>query len=157
LSELRVKEIQNKFARPWSADDEAVGNLLWGPASALLGSKLADEQIWQAASEAFPGRRVCIARHWMLIDITLANQDSHLIDAHGVQPMVLYANTLVEPDDARERPMGFLSGFKGRLEDCFFETDGTIYVLAGRGARKHASVRCVEALARRCGTELIDL
>lgn len=152
-----MKEIQNKFARPWSADDEAVGNLLWGPASALLGSKLADEQIWQAASEAFPGRRVCIARHWMLIDITLANQDSYLIDAHGVQPMVLYANTLVEPDDARERPMGFLSGFKERLEDCFFETDGTIYVLAGRGARKHASVRCVEALARRCGTELIDL
>mgnify|MGYP007010095020 CR=1 FL=1 len=93
----------------------------------------------------------------MLIDITLTHQHNHLIDAHGVQPTLLYANTLVESDDPGEWPMGFLSGFKGRLEDCFFETDGTIYVLAGRGARKHASVRCVEALARQCGTELIDL
>ncbi|MNY43895.1 hypothetical protein D3C86_1788790 [compost metagenome] len=39
-----------------------------------------------------------------------------------------------------------LSDFQSDFEECIFESKGVLYILAGRGARKHASLPAVKAL-----------
>ncbi|AFO49070.1 hypothetical protein T1E_3233 [Pseudomonas putida DOT-T1E] len=43
-----------------------------------------------------------------------------------------------------------LSGFMRHLEDCFFEAEEMVYVLGGRGARKHVSMPALTELSRMC-------
>ncbi|MNO09341.1 hypothetical protein D3C81_2324370 [compost metagenome] len=39
-----------------------------------------------------------------------------------------------------------LSGYQCDFDGCIFESKDTLYILAGRGARKHVSAPAVEAL-----------
>nr|WP_314576507.1 hypothetical protein [uncultured Pseudomonas sp.] len=155
---MSVSTMQDKVARV-SGDDELVGNLIWGPARPLQGSQLDDHQLVEAVAEVFAGRRVCIVRHWIVIDIKLTDKHEALINRYGVQPTVLYANTVVDPVDAQDRPSGILSDYQipDGYEDCFFKTEDTLYVLAGRGSQALAEVPTVAALARHCGTTLQGL
>lgn len=152
---LLAKDIEQNEAVGHISDEESLGELLFGPASMLPGSKLSDEELVMASSEAFPGRSFCIVRVWILIDVELSSRHVRLVVNEGLSPTVLYANKVIHAVDPQEdKSHGILSGFQRRYEDCFFETDDMIFVLAGRGARKTASVSTVFSLAEKCGGEL---
>jgi len=144
--------MQVKLRKIGDPDDELIGDLLWSPAQMIFGSRLEDEQLLQAASEMFPDKRVSIVRHWMLIDLVLPVQSQRRLENRGLQPVVLYANTVVGAPVANE--FGVLSGYLRCYEDCFVETPESFFVLAGQGSRKQASEDAVQALARRCGIDL---
>lgn len=140
--------------RQTSLNIELLGDLLYGPARVLYGSKLTDEQLLQVTHETFGGQAVCIVRNWMVIDVKLTERHDDLIRKNGLQPTVLYANTVVsESEAAGEMHSGVLSGFQVSYEDCFFETENMLYVLAGRGCRKSAELPAVFELSQQCGGE----
>lgn len=133
-------------------ETELLADLFHGPARILHGSRLDDDELIFTATEAFGDRAFCIVRNWMLIDVMLTDRHERLVKENGLQPTVLYANSVVNAGDAAgEMSSGVLSGFVVSYDGCFFETEEGLYVLAGRGARKHASVWAVSALAQQCG------
>lgn len=135
-------------------ETELLADLLFGPARILHGSRLDDDELIFAATEAFGDRAFYIVRNWMLIDVMLTDRHETLIRGNGLQPTVMYANTVVSAGyGAGEAPSGVLSGFQRRYEDYSFETEGMLYVLAGRGSRKFAGVPAVFALSQQCGGE----
>jgi hypothetical protein len=147
-----AKTIEQVEAVGQIADHELLGELLFGPALMLPGSELSDEALISASSETFPGRSFCIVRVWMLFDVELSSRHVRLLVDDGLSPTVLYANKLVYAVDPQsDKSHGVLSGFQRRYEDCFFETEDMIFVLAGRGSRKTASISAVSALSEKCG------
>lgn len=132
-------------------DTELLAKLFHGPAGILYGSKLDDDGLIHAAMEAFGGRAFCIVRNWMLIDVKLTDRHDRLVKENGLQPTLLYANKIVSANASEEPSQGVLSGFQSRYEDCFFETEEVLFVLAGRGARKRAGIPAVFALSQQCG------
>lgn len=133
------------------SDTDLVGDLLWSPAHMAFGSGLDDEQLLQAASEVFAGQQVCIVRHWMIIQVGLDLDAKRLLKSRGLKPVVMYANTVVGAPTGNE--FGVLSGYQRCFEDCFFQSDEMLFVLAGRGSCKEADEQAVRALARRCGID----
>jgi hypothetical protein len=126
-------------------DIELLGDLLYGPARPLYGSKLTDEKLLQVTQETFGAQPVCIVRNWMVIDVLLSDRHDSLVKANGLQPTVLYGSAI---GDADESSRGVVSGFQYRYEDCFFASENMLYVLAGRGSRKFAGVSAVFALSQ---------
>ena len=94
-------------------------------------------------------------RRWMLIDVILSDDLDSLIRSSGLRPSVIYAQVMITKAGAKaEAAHGILSGFQLTFEDCFFETQDMLYILAGRGSRKFASKPAVSALADLCGSGL---
>jgi hypothetical protein len=143
--------VQVKPIKTSDLESELVGDLLWSPAQLIYGSNLDDEELLQAVSEIFPSKQTCVVRNWMIIEIRLTARAKRPFASRGLQPFVLYANTLVGSQSGNE--FGLLSGYQRSYEDCFFETDEMFFVLAGRGSRKRADEEAVRALARRCGSD----
>ena len=138
-------------------DIELLGDLLYGPAGVLYGSTLADEQLVQISTEVFGAQTFCIVRNWMLINVMLSDAHDQMIKKQGLQPTILYAQTIVSGGDATgEISHGALSSFQRRYDGCFFVSKDMLYILGGRGAHKYASVPAVSALARRCGGEFME-
>ncbi|MDY7564721.1 hypothetical protein QN400_24025 [Pseudomonas sp. RTC3] len=134
-------------------DIELLGDLLYGPARILYGSRLSDENLLEATHETFGAQVVCIVRNWMLIDVKLTGRHERLVKTNGLQPTLLYANKVVSANATENLSQGVLSGFQYRYEDCFFASDDMLYVLGGRGSRKSAEVPAVFALSQQCGGE----
>ncbi|MDY7560426.1 MULTISPECIES: hypothetical protein [unclassified Pseudomonas] len=145
------KQLQSKMP---VSDDELLGELLFGPALMRHGSELNDAELARITSETFPARSFCIVRIWMLIDVEFTPRLVRLLEKDDLSPTVLYANSTTYAADAQsDTSHGVLSGFQRKYQDCFFETEDMIYVLAGRGARKSAGVPTVFALAEKCGRD----
>lgn len=135
-------------------ETELLADLFYGPARILQGSGLDDDELVLTVTEAFGNRAFCIVRNWMLVDVILTDRHDTLIRQNGLQPTVLYANTVVCAGDVTEvMPSGVLSSFLVSYDGCFVETADMYYVLAGRGARKDASVWAISALAQQCGSK----
>lgn len=133
-------------------ETELLADLFYGPAKILHGSGLDDDDLVRTAAEAFGNVAFCIVRNWMLIDVILTDRHDTLIRQSGLQPTVLYANNIVCAGDViKAMPSGVLSSFLVNYDGCFVETETMHFVLAGRGARKDASVWAVSALAQKCG------
>lgn len=134
-------------------DNQLLGDLFFGPAQPLCGSDLDDETLLQFACEQFPEKDFCIVRRWMLIDVILSDDEESLIRSSGLRPVLVYAHAMITKAGAKaEGDYGVLSGFQHTFEDCFFETQDMLYILAGRGSRKFASKPAVSALAGLCGS-----
>ncbi|MBD8120347.1 hypothetical protein IFT62_03900 [Pseudomonas lutea] len=136
-------------------NNQLIGDLLFGPAQPLSGSKLDDDTLLKLACEEFPEKEFCIVRRWMLIDVILADDEESLIRSSGLRPVLIYAQAMITKAGTKaEAIQGVLSGFQLTFEDCFFETQDMLYILAGRGSRKFASKPSVSALADLCGSGL---
>lgn len=124
--------------------------VLYSPARMLSGSGLADEPLLAAARDEFEGREYRVVREWMILDVMVGEGDDQLISARELQPVTLYAQRVLF--DSRDAWPGgvLLSGFMRKYEDCFFETEDMVYVLGGRGARRHVSMPGLRELARMC-------
>ncbi|WP_241357814.1 DUF6957 family protein [Pseudomonas aeruginosa] len=100
----------------------------------LPASVLSDSQLITRAQQLFPDKPYCLVRDWVLVDV-----DDHesLLLPEGVKPRVVFAGKVVDDKAERfHRPRWLRSSFEvSFVEDCFFESMNTVYVLAGGGAR----------------------
>ncbi|MCM2460297.1 hypothetical protein HGO40_07275 [Pseudomonas sp. CG7] len=127
---------------------ELVSEVLFGPARMLGGSRMDDDDLIKLAREEFEDRAFCVVRDWMILDLMLPEGQENEIKNQGLQSTVLYFHRVIFDSEARVSiGNGFVTGYQKDFHGCFFESKDTLYILAGRGARKHASLPAVEAIA----------
>ncbi|AWM92264.1 hypothetical protein DJ564_16225 [Pseudomonas sp. 31-12] len=127
---------------------DLLGDLLFGSALPLGGSKLGDDELIELAADTFREKPFCIVRHWMVLDVMLPEFQEREIKAQGLEATLLYAQSAVFDSQNTYKPGDrIVSGYQRDFDGCFFESNDTIFILAGRGARKHASFPAVQALS----------
>jgi len=133
-------------------DDGLLADLLFGPAHMLRGTELDEEELIRIALESFDPRPLLVVRTWMLLDVILPSAELKAIEDRGLKPNVLYANhVLFTTQPEAVSSYGVISGYQADLDSCIFESKDTLYVLAGRGARKHVSLPALIALQQYIG------
>lgn len=129
------------------SDTELLGELLFGSARVLGGSSLEDDELIELAIVTFTEKPFCIVRQWLLLDVMLPEFQDQELKAQGLKATVLYAQAVVFDSNNKQQPGdSVLSDFQSDFESCIFESRDVLYILAGRGARKHVSAPAVEAL-----------
>jgi len=129
-------------------DIDLLGDLLFGSARSLGGSKLGDDELIELAADTFREKSFCIVRRWMLLDVMLPESQEREIKTQGLEATLLYAQAAVFDSQSKLQPGdSILSDFQREFDGCIFESKHTIFILAGRGARKHVSLPAVEAIA----------
>lgn len=126
---------------------DLIEDVLYGPAQMLGGSQLEDGELIQLAREEFEGQPFCIVRNWMLLDLLLPEAQEREVRTRGLQPTVLFTSKAVFDSEAcPPTGDGYITGYQKDFYGCFFESKDKLYILAGRGARKHVSVPAISAL-----------
>lgn len=126
---------------------ELIEDVLYGPARILGGSRLEDDELIQLAREEFEGQPFCIVRNWMMLDLLLSETQENELKEQGLTPAVLLVHRTVFDSETGIADAGSLiSGYQKDFYGCFFESKDKLYILAGRGARKHASLPALQAL-----------
>jgi hypothetical protein len=129
-------------------DIDLLGDLLFGPAQPLSGSNLSNDELIELAAESFTEKPFCIVRRWMILDVMLPEFQEREIKAQGLEATRLYAQSSEFDSESTYLPGdSILSDFQCEFDGCIFESKHRIFILAGRGARKHVSLPTVEALA----------
>jgi len=129
------------------SDTDLLGELLFGSARVLGGSRLDDNELIELATVTFTDKPFCIVRQWLLLDVMLPEFQEQEVKAQGLGTTVLYAQSAIYDSQSKLQPGdSVLSDFQSEFEECIFESKDVLYILAGRGARKHASLPAVEAL-----------
>ncbi|MBB3272773.1 hypothetical protein FHW75_003969 [Pseudomonas sp. OG7] len=131
--------------------NELLEDVFYGAARMLMGSGLADEPLLAAAREEFAGQQYCVVREWLILDVMASEGDQKLISARDLQPVLLYAQRVMFDTRGVRQGGVLLTGFLRQYEDCFFEAEEMVYVLGGRGARKHISMPALRELSKMCG------
>lgn len=130
------------------SDVELLGELFFGSAQVLGGSKLDDDEVIRLSINTFEKKHFCIVRQWMLLDVMLPELHEKKVKAQGLEPTIVYAQTVVfDSQNKHQAGGGVLSDFQRDFDGCVFESTDTIFILAGRGARKHVGVPVVLALS----------
>lgn len=129
-------------------DDELLGDLLYGSARSLGGSKLGDDELVELAADTFKEKPFCVVRNWLILDVMLPESAEQEVRAQGLNATVLYAQAAVFDSQNNHSPGdSVLSGYQSDFDGCIFESNTTIFILAGRGARKHVSLPAVQSMA----------
>lgn len=129
-------------------DIDLLGDLLFGPAQPLSGSNLSNDELIELAAESFTEKPFCIVRQWMILDVMLPEFQEREIKAQGFEATRLYAQSSEFDSENTYLPGdSILSDFQREFDGCIFESKHRIFILAGRGARKHVSLPTVDALA----------
>jgi hypothetical protein len=129
------------------SDSDLLGELLFGSARVLGGSGLDDNELIELATVTFTDKPFCIVRQWLLLDVMLPESQEREVKAQGLGATILYAQSAVYDSQRKLQPGdSVLSDFQRDFEECIFESKDVLYILAGRGARKHVSAPAVEAL-----------
>lgn len=124
-----------------------VANLLSERGAPLEGDGQSDELIVKTAWSNNQGRPFYVVRNWLLLDIMVPSDIEDDLKAKGLQPTVVFANTVVyESRTEGSRAGAIRSSFQRVLDGCTFESMNTSYILAGPGARKHVSLPALLAL-----------
>jgi len=118
-----------------------VANLLSERGAPLKGDGQSDELIVTTAWSNNQGRPFYVVRNWLLLDILVPSDVEDELKAKGLQPTVVFANTVVYDS----RTEGFRAGairssFQRALDGFIFESMNTSFILAGPGTRKYASL-----------------
>lgn len=128
-------------------DDDLLGDLLFGPARMLPGSELEEEELIRVALASFDQRPLFVVGTWMILDVTLPRIELKEVEHDGLKSTVIYANRILFTTHPQEvSSYGVVSGYQVDLNGCVFESEDALYILAGRGARKHVSLPALIAL-----------
>ena len=130
-----------------SVQTELIEDVLYGPARMIGGSRLGDEELIKLAQEEFAEQRFYIVRNWVVLDILLPATQEKDVQTQGLEPSVLFFHDAVFDSEGRIAARGsFITGFQKDFHGCFFESEEALYILAGRGFRKHVSLPAYEVL-----------
>lgn len=109
--------------------------------------ELETELLVRLTRQAVGDRRFYIVRDWMLFDVMLP--DSHLsqLARDGGCATILYASDITyDSNTGGALPGAFRTGYQRSFSAFHFETRSAVFVLAGPGSRKYASVPALLAL-----------
>jgi hypothetical protein len=124
-----------------------VADLLSEHGLSLEGDGQPDDVIVETACANNQGQPFYVVRDWLLLDIMVPSDFEDDLKAMGLQPTVVFANTVVYDSKARGSRVGAIrSSFQRVLDDYTFESMHTRFVLAGPGMRKHVSLPALLAL-----------
>lgn len=124
-----------------------VANLLFEHGFPLEGDGQSDELIVETAWANNRGRPFYVVRDWLLLDVMVPSDVEDDLKAMGLQPTVLYAQTVAYDSRSEvSRPGAIRSSFQRVLDGNFFESMHMSFVLAGPGVRKHVSLPALLAL-----------
>lgn len=113
----------------------------------LEGDGQPDELIVETAWANKQGLPFYVVRDWLLLDIMVPSYVEDGLKAMGLQPTVVFANTVVYDSRVEGSRAGAIrSSFQRMLDGCSFESMHTRFVLAGPGVRKHVSLPTLLAL-----------
>lgn len=130
-------------------DTVLVGNLLLQTGEQIRGESGSDATLIELAMSRSAGKPVCVVKDWLLLDVMVSDQDGDSLRGQGLQPTVLFAREILFDSRCRGARLGALrSGFQRSHDSASFETPDVIYLLAGPGQRKYASVPALLALER---------
>lgn len=126
-------------------DEQLISDVLFGHAQGLPGAGLDDENLIKVATEEFSDRAFRIVRGWMLLDVMTDGRGLETDGQAGRERTVLLVHHTVFDSEGKGSDRR-VSSYGNHVDGCFFETPERIYILAGRGARRHVSAPAVEAL-----------
>lgn len=122
-------------------DTDLLGDLLFGPAQSLGGSKLGDDELIKLAADNFTEKPFCIVRRWLLLDVMLPAIQERQLKAKGLEATVLYAQAAVFDSQSKHQPGdSIVTGHLRDFDGCIFETDDKVFILPAV-ARESTSVR----------------
>ena len=128
-------------------DEDLITDLLRSQGETVRGSSRPDAELIEMAQRLFAGRRFCIVRNWLLLDVMHSDEDCRQLKAQGCEPIVVYASELAYDSGVDAPRMGAIrSSYQSAFKDFWFETKNSVFILAGVGARKWASVPALLAL-----------
>lgn len=124
-----------------------VENLLLEYGIPVQGDGQSDELIVKTAWANNQGRPFYVVRDWFLLDIMVPSDVEDELKANGLQPTVVYAQTVAYDSRAENsRPGAIRSSFQRVFDGCIFESMNTSFILAGPGIRKYVSLPALLAL-----------
>lgn len=124
-----------------------VTKLLLEGGTYVEGNHQSDESIVDAAWKTNQGQPFYVVRDWLLLDILVPSDVEDDLKTMGLQPTVVFANSVVYDSRTQGSRTGAIrSSFQRVLNDCTFESMHTSYILAGPGTRKHVSLPALLAL-----------
>ncbi|GEM_PF-3083619 len=126
-------------------EQQLISDVLFGYARGLPGAGLDDEGLIRVATQEFSGRAFRIVRGWMVLDV-IADEGVLGKGSREMQQRTVLLVQHVVFDSEGKQSEWRVSSYGNHVDGCFFETPERIYVLAGRGARRHVSAPTVEAL-----------
>lgn len=130
-------------------DAVLVRNLLLQTGERIHGDSDSEATLIELAMSRSTGKAVCVVKDWLLLDVMVSDQDEDSLRGQGLQPTVLFAREILFDSRGHGARSGALrSGFQRSHDSASFETPDVIYLLAGPGQRKHASVPALLALDR---------
>lgn len=113
----------------------------------LDGDGRLDELIVETARANHQGRPFYVVRDWLLLNIMVPSDVEDDLKAMGLQPTVVFANTVVYDSRTQGSRVGAMrSSFQRMRDGCIFESMHASFVLAGPGVRKHVSLPALLAL-----------
>jgi hypothetical protein len=129
-------------------DLNAVTDLLHGAGETMLGHELTNEEAVARVREQFLGKPFCLVRDWIWIDLSLSDTVRAALERTARQPAMLYAHQVVLDSRCRFSPGDWVRStyLVAFTDDCFFETENSVYVLLGNGARKTAELTTVSKI-----------
>lgn len=124
-----------------------VANFLLENGMPVEGDGQSHEHIVEVVKKINQGRPFYVVRDWLLLDVMVPSDIEDELKAMGLQPTVVFANTVVYDSMVEgSNPGAIRSSFQRVLEGCIFESMNTSFVLAGPGVRKHVSLPALLAL-----------
>ena len=126
---------------------DLIVDLLLGPGKIQPGSELNDSELIHLAQEEAARRRCCVVRNWMLLDVMHGDDADEQLRREGLSATILYAPEVVfDSDTGGSRCGAIRSGYQKVYTGSRFETKHTLFILAGAGRRKFASLPALLAL-----------
>ena len=128
-------------------NDDLIANLLLIPGIPLDGAELETELLVRLTRQTVGDRRFYVVRSWMLFDVMLSDSQLTHLERDGGCATILYASELAyDSNTGGALPGAIRTGYQRSFSDFYFETNSAVFVLAGPGSRKHASVPALVAL-----------
>lgn len=127
---------------------QAAGELLSSIGEARSGSMESHETLIQLVQSRFPNKGFCIVQQWTIVRAIASDGDLIKIHVHGHLPLFVFAEKVILDSRGRFDYGNWVrSTMAISFQDGFlFETKNTVYVLAGDGDEKSASLTSILSL-----------
>jgi hypothetical protein len=127
---------------------QAAGELLFSNGEPRSGSTESEESLIKLVRSRFPNKGFCIVQQWTIVRAIASDADLTKIHVHGHLPLFVFAEKVILDSRGRFDYGNWVrSTMAISFQDGFlFETKNTVYVLAGDGDEKSASLAAILSL-----------
>jgi hypothetical protein len=124
---------------------QAAGELLSSNGEPRSGSTESEESLIQLVRSRFPKKGFCIVQQWTIVRAIAGDGDLTKIHVYGHLPLFVFAEKVILDSRGRFDYGNWVrSTMAISFQDGFlFETKNTVYVLAGDGDEKSASLAAI--------------